>query len=561
MNWFKNLKIRTKLITCFAILSVVTVFVGVMGVSNMNNINHRAEEMYHENFISVEELMEIQISLQDIRANHISALYEHDPVRLVDRMETVSNLVEKTNESLENYESMIEDEEDRILYETVLVGLGDYRKVRDANIQLLQSQKYSEAMATYDEVRMVRAKLDNDIQVLVDYNTELAASTIEQNSRDFKQQTTIMVIIILIGVLAAMSIGLVLSSYLGRQLNELVRVADSIADGDLDVTVNIDSKDEVGVLARAFQEMSENINNVLSNINVSSEQVSTGAKQVSESSMSLSQGATEQASSVQQLTSSLEEISSQTTLNADNANRANDLANTVRGGAEQGDVQMADMLKAMDDINESSNSISKVIKVIDDIAFQTNILALNAAVEAARAGQHGRGFAVVAEEVRTLAARSADAARETTEMIEGSIEKAEGGTRIARDTAKSLDEIVEGIEEVAELVEEIATASNEQASAIDQINQGILQVSDVVQMNSATSEESAAASEELSSQAGLLKDMVNKFKLKTNTSMGAVYEQMSPEVANMLDNMSPNSSNTQDKISQISLSDNEFGKY
>jgi len=180
-----------------------------------------------------------------------------------------------------------------------------------------------------------------------------------------------------------------------------------------------------------------------------------------------------------------------------NANQASELAEVVKENAEKGNVQMGEMLNSMEEINNSSANISRIIKVIDDIAFQTNILALNAAVEAARAGQHGKGFAVVAEEVRNLAAKSAQAARETTELIE-----------------EALTDIVSGIEKSAALVKDIATASNEQAYGIAQINKGLEQVSQVVQNNSATAEESAAASEELSSQAELLKEMVNRFQLK-----------------------------------------------
>jgi methyl-accepting chemotaxis protein len=325
-------------------------------------------------------------------------------------------------------------------------------------------------------------------------------------------------------------------------------------------------------LAGAIGKMVDNLNEVMSNINSSAEQVASGSRQVSSSSMALSQGATEQASSIEQLTASLEEISAQTKHNADSANEANALAEAAKSNAVQGNTQMKEMQKAMDEINVSSSNISKIIRVIDDIAFQTNILALNAAVERARAGQHGKGFAVVAEEVRNLAARSANAAKETADMIEGSIKKADDGTKIANHTAEALDKIVQDVAKVAGLVGDIAVASNEQASGIAQVNQGIMQVSQVTQTNSATSQESAAASEELSSQAEVLKSQVSKFKLRSyqqSSSRHNGFNSISPEVSRMLGQMnkgkgSSNFSETAPETSAkrtIALSDNEFGKY
>ena len=253
--------------------------------------------------------------------------------------------------------------------------------------------------------------------------------------------------------------------------------------------------------------------------------------------MALSQGATEQASSIEELTASIEQVSTQTKINAENASKANGMAEQAKNYAVTGNEQMKEMLKAMDEINESSNNINKIIKVIDDIAFQTNILALNAAVEAARAGQHGKGFAVVAEEVRTLAGRSANAAKETTALIEDSIKKSGEGTRIAKETAEALAKIFNEVNAVSGLVGDINNASNEQAAAIAQINQGIMQVSQVVQENSATSEESAAASEELSGQAEILYDLISQFKLKGHEGSRDRNSGLDPEVAKVLDNM------------------------
>ena len=357
----------------------------------------------------------------------------------------------------------------------------------------------------------------------------------------------------LVFIVMIVLLGTYVTRIIGRNLNKIVEAINVIRDGGVEVDIEKDSEDEFGDIVMAIKEMAsavkhdaeltdrisegdmsmdvkprtnidvlgislkrlvEDNNHILGNIKEASVQVTVGSRQVASASQSLAQGSTEQASALEEVSASIEDIAQRTKLNAAEANNANKLVIETKEGAIKGNEQMHEMVVAMNEINESSESISKIIKVIDDIAFQTNILALNAAVEAARAGTHGKGFAVVAEEVRNLAAKSAKAANETAELIENSISKVEKGSKLASETGEALAEIVNNIDKIVEIISEIATASNEQATAVAQIDQALGQVSQVVQSNSATSEQCAAASEELSNQADRLRELIAKFKLK-----------------------------------------------
>jgi methyl-accepting chemotaxis protein len=542
MNRLKNLKIKDKLVTCFVILAIVTAIVGLFGIFSMYTIQKNSEGMYHDHLVPAAKLSDIQVELQNIRANQILALYERNSGTVSTRIAAIDEAVAKDEQLLSEYEATIDEEDNQALFDDLTEKLSAYRQVRDENLDLIMAGNYDQALALLSQVTAAREATDDSLQALIDYNDEDAEALLADNSTYFRNMTILMIVISIIGIALAVGLGLKLANSIANPLKSMVSAAKQIAEGDLDVTVKVEANDEVGDLGKAFEKMSQNLNEVLGNIDSAAVQVTVGAKQVADSSMALSQGATEQASSVEELSSAIEQIAAQTKANAQNADTANQLAEQTRSNAVEGNNKMQLMLKSMEEINVSSANISKIIKVIDEIAFQTNILALNAAVEAARARQHGKGFAVVAEEVRNLAARSADAAKETTALIEGSIKKVEHGTQIATKTADDLNRIVEDITQVTDIVGEIASASNEQSIGITQINSGISQVSDVVQMNSATSEESAAASEELSGQADLMREQVSQFKLKGRT-------------------LRNDSRNDKSKGPDIYLNEMDFGKY
>jgi len=284
-----------------------------------------------------------------------------------------------------------------------------------------------------------------------------------------------------------------------------------IADGDF--TTDNRTLSENDTMGAAINGLIYKMKDMLAEVSASTLQVSAGAKQVADGAQSLAQGSTEQAASIEELSSAMAEIAHKTKENAETAEKASVLSEAIKGDAQKGSMLMKEMIEAVKEIDLASQSIGKIMKTIDDIAFQTNILALNAAVEAARAGQHGKGFAVVAEEVRSLASKSAEAAKDTGEMIQNTMEKAGLGSRIARDTAISLNEIVAGIAESSALISHIAESSNEQSVSINQVFSGIDQVARVMQSSNATVQESAAASEEMSGQSDVLYNLIEQFKI------------------------------------------------
>ena len=570
----KNLKIRTKLLVTFMLVIILfcgTVAIAIMG---LNQNADKYSEFYHVGYQVTNKVMNMRRGLQIIVKDLSFITIEKDEAKkevyLSDMQKEMTALEENATWLFENFS-------------------GDTELLDSFAANVRQAVELQEQVITISATDMAAAQsmLLNEYQPLVEEavsNLIQISDVVEQSAADDYDSTVSMqdmLIFIQLGMAGgALVITILLSTYLTasitRPLRELERSAGHIEKGNFDIAVNYTSKDELGALANSFRNMIAILGTVISDasmllsemangnfdvrtkaedryvgefqglllsirklnrdlsmtlgqINQSADQVASGSGQVSNGAQALAQGATEQAASVEELAATITNISYQVKNTADNALHAKSQSSMAGDEMEECNNQMRDMMVAMDEITRSSNEISKIIKTIEDIAFQTNILALNAAVEAARAGEAGKGFAVVAEEVRSLASKSSIASKNTAELIESSVDAVSRGTQIASRTAESLVKVVDEVRSVSTKVDEIATAAEEQSGAIEQVTLGVDQISSVVQTNSATAEESAAASQELSEQADKLKSLVAKFSLReefanavanTDTSFG-----------------------------------------
>lgn len=521
MELFKNMKISTKLVTLTGILGALIVLTAVCCLYLLSAVSEQYQKVYDEDAYAATLATQAGKLFTESRNEYTRFLTRVDPAM---RQESMANM-QKRDKELDvvfgELEKRAISPEAKKLMSDIRAQLDLFRSQRDALIKAQPAPGAPvENLPEAKKASETGYKLAQEFDSVMEMGNKGTQDEFQKIKDEIDKAILISVINITVVVLLSMFFGMRLARNIGSRIDRMASAAEVIGNGDLSCPMKPETSDEIGQAVAHFENMRQYLNRSMNNIHVAAEQVAAGSRNVSEASVSLSQGAAEQASSVEELSASISEISSQTASNAENANKANELTIQARQQAAVGDADMKEMLAAMEDINTSSANISKIIKVIDEIAFQTNILALNAAVEAARAGQHGKGFAVVAEEVRNLAARSAKAAKETTELIEDSIAKVESGRTIAGKTAEALMTIMNNVSEVADIVSSIAKASSEQKLALEQIDQGVLQVSQVVQANSATSEQAASASEELNAQAARLRETAGRFRLAAGGSQG-----------------------------------------
>ena len=560
----KNLKIRLKLYILIGVALLGMLIISGMSFFLMGRMNDMTSDIATSWLPSVDVARELSATISNIRLNELGYLTAISDEAAEFSLQYIEKEKEDMDALLAEYGALI-DEGERGFYDTAMNIWARYDKADENMIALAKQGRAAEARAILEgECVDLYNSLNSAFDDIIAYNTKGSDDAAAESASLYRTAVLTMAAVVIAIILVGVFFSFVIIRLIKTPISEIENAAIKMAEGNLDVEISYTSKDELGVLSAqvgrlihklqviiedenqflakmaegdftvdstceeaytggfypllvSFRGIADKLNDTMLQISQSSSQVASGADQVSNGAQALAQGATEQASSVQELAATIGEISNKVNQNADSAQQASKAAGSVSVKMDVSKEKMQQMTQAMEDISSCSSEIGKIMKIIEDIAFQTNILALNAAVEAARAGTAGKGFAVVADEVRNLANKSTEASENIAALIENSLQAIENGTQIANDTAQSLIQAVNDVNEMAGIIEQISEASSDQADSIAQLTVGIDQISNVVQTNSATAEESAAASEELSSQSQLMKSLVGRFKLNSGS--------------------------------------------
>jgi methyl-accepting chemotaxis protein len=523
-----NMKVGTRLAAGFGVVVLLLIAITLLGVSRLGALNENTNLIVKDRYPKVVMANAVLSGISDTAILMRNMLILDDPEKIKNELATLLEVRKGVVDNLGKLDKTLSTEKGREIYKSIIEARAKYAVGQAEFLKLVEEGKKQEAssllLATVMPDQM--AYIDQ-VKSLVKLVGTLMDESGDEAANNFRNSSNLMAVLAAMATLLACAFAYWATRSITVPLTRAVQVARTVAAGDLTSNIEAGSADETGQLIQALKDMNDSLVKIVGQVRSGTDAIVTASSQISAGNLDLSSRTEQQASSLEETASSMEELTSTVKQNDGSATQANQLAQSASVVALKGGEVVAQVVSTMGSINDSSRKIADIIGVIDGIAFQTNILALNAAVEAARAGEQGRGFAVVATEVRSLAQRSAAAAKEIKALIDDSVEKVDAGSKLVAEAGVTMQEVVESVRRVTDIMGEITAASSEQSAEIEQVNRAIGQMDDVTQQNAALVEEAAAAAASLHDQSGNLMQVVSLFKL--NDSHLAAYASESSD--------------------------------